>query len=559
VPGIELCEGMFKMRILFTFIIVMLISPVYGQIRLQEDFSTAHGRTPPASWESVLVKGSSLDRWNFDDPYVVSPLSSASSGNFGTFAGFFYSDDGTDEESELVSPVFNCSADQVVTLFFYEYFYNDDGEGGAQVLVSSDNGVTWQVAYEPAEKESPALPVLRKIDISSRVAGKNHVRLKLRAFGSGTVAWIVDDISVIAGPVTPPVIEHTPLLSTCSTGPFSISAIITSDLGISSAVIHYKINGQEQQQITMAKESDNLFKGEMPRLLLNGKVEYNIEAVDASINRNSAFDTGDQQKFNTFYFGGINSGEFIENFEDETSGQYAVLDKDQLFAWQLTQHFSENSLSLFLNFYETREKGLRSTFQTIPIVIDQNKNALTFDLAYAQYRNNSDILNVNLSQDGGETWKVVSGRSGYTLQTTSPSDPPFFPQATEWTKKFINLSKYTGECVLISFTGISNDGNNLFIDDIHFEEIPESKLSVSQNYPNPVPDGHTKISINLPDLRPGEFLIYDMMGREKMRHALEPTIGAFLFEINVSQLSSGAYLYRVISDRLSVSKRMVID
>jgi hypothetical protein len=57
------------------------------------------------------------------------------------------------------------------------------------------------------------------------------------------------------------------------------------------------------------------------------------------------------------------------------------------------------------------------------------------------YRSNSDILNVNLSQDGRETWQIVSKKSGITLQTVSPSDPQFFPVTTsDWATKFVNLS-----------------------------------------------------------------------------------------------------------------------
>jgi hypothetical protein len=546
---------------LFTSLLVWHTASI-AQIRLHEDFSTAQNGMPPNGWTSILIQGSSsFDQWHFDDPYGVSPFASASVGNFATFAGYYYSDNAQAEDVELISRSFNCSGDNKVSLVFYEYYYNSNGIGGAEVLASIDNGATWNKVYEQVTNESPEIPVLRKIDISKLVAGKDDVKLKFKAFGKSSVAWMIDDVQVIAGVVDPPIINHTPLVSSCSSGPFDVLATIRSNVNIQAATIQYKINGVERPVLQMETAGNGTFKGTIPQLANASKLEYVVVATDGSVNHSQFFDTGSPGKFHELWSGGISSSGYNESFDNNELKLYEVEKNNTEFNWMINSDVSSpdsKPSSIFLDFFYERDAGKKATFRTSPILIDDKNNILIYDVAYSTYQGNSDTLAFKLSLDGGDTWKLLKKNAGPGLETSRAQSQLFIPANHQWRTGFVDLAGYAGTCVMISFTGSSGDGNNLYVDNLRFGEFPESPLFVSQNYPNPVREDLTKIEINLPNLHAGKLAVYDVTGKVIYEKRLEPAFNNFVVEIDVSQLTPGYYLYRITSDRFSSTKRMIV-
>lgn len=87
--------------------------------------------------------------------------------------------------------------------------------------------------------------------------------------------------------------------------------------------------------------------------------------------------------------------------------------------------------------------------------------------------------------------------------------------------------------------------------------IPES-FELKQNYPNPF-NPTTNIQYELPV---GNFVvlkIYDINGREikTLINEFKPA-GRYLFSFNASELSSGIYIYKIISGNFNETKRMVL-
>lgn len=534
-----------------------------AQLRLTEDFTTASGSTAPIGWKNELTEGTpNADGWRFDDPYLVSPLTSRSAGTFATFTEFFFSDNNIAEKSILTSPSFSCAGDTQVTLGFYDYYFiSPTTEGRIEVSVSNDDGVSWNIVYEKSEGESSDIPVLQKIDISEYAMQKQQVKIKFAASGNNSVVWIVDDVQVTAGPNEPPVIKHAPLASTCSASPLEIEAEIQSSSGVSSATVFYRIGNGSLKNLLMNHETGNKYKVVIPLNDEWGMIQYHIQAIDQSINLNAGYDTGGPENFNRLWYGNISSEAFKEDFSSSQDSAYFVSVYPDSLNWDVTEVISiegESGPSLSLNFYEETYEKDHASFQLPPINIDPDYHVLTFEVAYAFYEKNYDTLKINVSIDGGKNWSNVYKKSGDKLSKVGSILPPFAPQASQWNLDYVNLERYANSCTLIAFEGISGNGNNLFIDNLEFKKLEDSGLYISQNYPNPVREGSTKIDLEVPLLNSSVFFLYDSSGKMLLSQEIEPHIEQFTLDLETIGLSSGIYFYRIVTAKNSVSKRLLV-
>ncbi|HXC04690.1 MAG TPA: T9SS type A sorting domain-containing protein [Bacteroidia bacterium] len=124
---------------------------------------------------------------------------------------------------------------------------------------------------------------------------------------------------------------------------------------------------------------------------------------------------------------------------------------------------------------------------------------LTFNLAHAQARTESDSLIILASSDCGVTWTSVYAKGGAAL-ATAPHDTTqtFVPADTsQWKTQFVNLPTFGGSNnVIVCFKAVSAQGNNLYIDDINISNSPMGIVehAVSNHFsvfPNPFSDNTT--------------------------------------------------------------------
>lgn len=96
---------------------------------------------------------------------------------------------------------------------------------------------------------------------------------------------------------------------------------------------------------------------------------------------------------------------------------------------------------------------------------------LKFNVAYRQYSTENDRLQVWISNNCGSTWTSIYDKQGATLATLAASTANFVPGASNnWRAESVNLASYMNQKVMVKFTGISNYGNNIWIDDIKIGE-----------------------------------------------------------------------------------------
>lgn len=168
---------------------------------------------------------------------------------------------------------------------------------------------------------------------------------------------------------------------------------------------------------------------------------------------------------------------------------------------------------------------------------------LSFVYAYKYRGSLKDSLRVLLSDDCGETWNTLFYSGGNELASGS-SISVFYPLATDWKTKNIDLSLYSGN-VLIKFEDISYGGNNLYVDNISIGSAtsvqPVAAASAVTVYPNPF---HSTAMINPGHVvQRGELFIMNSMGQQ-VRH-LSGISGSEIL-IDRKGLTDGIYFFRLV-------------
>jgi len=197
---------------------------------------------------------------------------------------------------------------------------------------------------------------------------------------------------------------------------------------------------------------------------------------------------------------------------------------------------------------------------------------LKFDEAYTYYTvatPENDRLIVSYSTDCGTSWVEFYNKAGTALQTATPLSNPqqqFVPAATDWRTEFAAMAGAGGlSDVLIRFRGISDFGDNLFVDNIFIQEKNmgvEEVIPLTQNsmvtYPNPANHQATlRFNLNA-----------DFIGRLEVVNALGATVFAtneqtFIkgdqhLNLPTAQWADGLYLVRLVSGNVEMSSRLVV-
>ncbi|MCK5086613.1 MAG: T9SS type A sorting domain-containing protein, partial [Melioribacteraceae bacterium] len=89
------------------------------------------------------------------------------------------------------------------------------------------------------------------------------------------------------------------------------------------------------------------------------------------------------------------------------------------------------------------------------------------------------------------------------------------------------------------------------------ENIPE-KFSLSQNFPNPF-NPSTVIEYSIPEAGLYSLRIYNILGQEVavlVNRNLNP--GSYTVNFDASSLTSGMYLYKLIGEKVNITKKMIL-
>jgi hypothetical protein len=193
---------------------------------------------------------------------------------------------------------------------------------------------------------------------------------------------------------------------------------------------------------------------------------------------------------------------------------------------------------------------------------------LSFDVAYAQYSSENDMLEVFVSDDCGITWTNVFSKAGSVLSTAAARTSPFTPNASEWRKEVVTLTGYNNSEVIVKFTGTSAFGNNLYLDNINLSQVADPVNLVGINsvnsenlsvalYPNPS-NGETSVVIGSVNEGNAKISVINTLGQVVYTKEVALESGANNIQVNVKDFASGLYNVVVDTDNGSSIKKLTV-
>ncbi|MFI5141553.1 MAG: C10 family peptidase [Bacteroidia bacterium] len=198
---------------------------------------------------------------------------------------------------------------------------------------------------------------------------------------------------------------------------------------------------------------------------------------------------------------------------------------------------------------------------------------LTFKAAYQETSSsNADKLQVYTSTDCGASWVSRKAILSSALSALSggASTSPYTPSSAQFTTYTVGISAVAHNTNVMFrwefFTGTTNIGNNLYLDDINIVDasvsgIKNIETAVDLNiYPNP---SHSSVNIafNLTENHIIAVNVVDMLGRVvESIPAQQHTSGETVLTIgNKASYQAGVYFVNINIDGQQISKKVIID
>lgn len=257
----------------------------------------------------------------------------------------------------------------------------------------------------------------------------------------------------------------------------------------------------------------------------------------------------------------------FEGFE-ETEEDYIILSDNLGSTWEESNSAFTDNKSIMLNNFSGNPIDSRDEFQLPSVNATlMNDPGLYFRLAHKQRSGGAaDNLRVYASRDCGESWSLRFNKTGGSLATVSGTqNSAYVPSSSsDWELIDVNLSGYAAdEHVLIKFRGTSDEGNNVYIDDIQISG-PLDVAETQQDFeftvaPNPVLDD-AQLSLRVVNSGIYSIELMDITGRAVSTiHSGNLTFGNHQFTIERSSVrSSGVYLIQVDNDRGRTVQKLIV-
>ena len=201
--------------------------------------------------------------------------------------------------------------------------------------------------------------------------------------------------------------------------------------------------------------------------------------------------------------------------------------------------------------FYTLSSGTGELIPTIPVDLSAATSPyLTFSVAYCQYSNELDRLQVLVSTDCGATWSSVYNKAGAALSTKAAQTSQFTPNASQWRSDTVSLASFIGQpSVMIDFKATSDYGNNLYLDDINLSGVTAvhnlEGVTSFNVYPNPA-SNFVNVSATFEKTMPVAIELTDISGRVAYSVNLG-VVSSLNQTIDVKNLAAGIYTLAVRS------------
>ncbi|RTQ48604.1 PKD domain-containing protein [Hymenobacter gummosus] len=260
------------------------------------------------------------------------------------------------------------------------------------------------------------------------------------------------------------------------------------------------------------------------------------------------------------------TGPFVEEFRSSTfpPAGWQVDNANGGFTWQLSPSTVVAPDNLrrrvpYVNDYAYEDRGAEEYLLAPPVAADDtNPTAVEFSVAHAAYSASyRDGLRVDLSLDCGQTFQPTSylkrGTSlatvtGYVTTAWSPTLP------THWRRETVDLRPYIPAGfrgnVVVRFTNLNDNGNNLYLTDVNVGFIITSKRAsagLMQFSAYPVPFGQQlTVALQAAKAGPATLLLTDALGRELRRQPVQLSGAAQQVNMPTDAIAAGVYTLRLL-------------
>ena len=161
---------------------------------------------------------------------------------------------------------------------------------------------------------------------------------------------------------------------------------------------------------------------------------------------------------------------------------WAIVNSGATKTWVKKSPGNNSSFAAFIDNFSENNYGQIDILKTPGINISGAAGAvISFDLAYKNYPGFNDEFVVKVSTDCGNTFSVVYDKAGETLATAGSSDIPYTkPLAGDWKTQSITLDSTfaAGGTIIVAFENIADNGNNIFLDNIHISKLYKRDLKL---------------------------------------------------------------------------------
>ncbi len=174
--------------------------------------------------------------------------------------------------------------------------YLGSGNFASNKFTEFSYATTWQAGTATAKPQNSWWKT-EQFDLSSLVGNQANVRIRFLLNDANNTGpaqrpgWFLDDIKVTIAPseLIPPTITQVPYIwqdTVYQTGPFEIKAKISDASGIDTAYVIYSINAGAPDTLGMSILVADTFSVNLPAQGYNTRIDYRIEAIDASLAAN---------------------------------------------------------------------------------------------------------------------------------------------------------------------------------------------------------------------------------------------------------------------------------
>ena len=190
---------------------------------------------------------------------------------------------------------------------------------------------------------------------------------------------------------------------------------------------------------------------------------------------------------------------------------------------------------------------------------------LTFDLAKASRGIENDQLDVLVSNNCGATWMNVYSKAGSGLATSAAITTPFQALLTQdWITETVPLFGFATANVLIKFRATSNNGNNLYIDNINISQLNpvgihklNANVAGSTLFPNPAGD-ETTLTLKSNSFESYTIKVINAIGQIILQNQVDVTSGTTNLKLDTKDFTNGIYFIVISSAKNAETKKLII-